>query len=100
MGAPMDGAKWMKQTEDKKMKAMLRRMVVVGAIALATGSQAAVLVSYDAAAAGAGNDPTAVVPPWTRFGTPMVNNGTFLLQDNTANNPTQDSGEYLSPLVP
>src|ERR1044071_7269265 len=76
-------------------------MIVVSVflLTLSTASQGTLLVEYDAVTAGAGNDPSAVVPAWTRFGTPMVNNGTFLSQDNTADNPTQGSGEYLSPSV-
>lgn len=58
---------------------------------------ATVRVSFDAATAGAGTDPTAVSPAWTRFGSPMNNNGAYLLQDNTGNDPTTESGEYLSP---
>src|ERR1041384_633996 len=83
------------------MKTMFRSMIVFGVFILAqlNTSQATLLVEYDAVTAGAGNDPTAVVPAWTRFGTPMVNNGAFLSQDNTADNPTQESGEYRSPSV-
>jgi hypothetical protein len=36
---------------------------------------------------------------WTRFGSPMTNNGTYLLQDNTSV-PGEQSGEYLSPSLP
>jgi hypothetical protein len=60
-------------------------------------ADAAVLVGFDAAAAGAGVTPAGV--GWTQFGSPMTNNGTFLLQDNTADDPATSSGEYLSPTV-
>jgi len=63
-------------------------------------SAAAVLAEFDAAAAGAGVDPTGVVPAWTLSGVPMVNSGAFLLQDNTADDPTTESGGYLSPALP
>jgi len=59
---------------------------------------AAVLVEYDAVAAGAGVQPDGV--GWTLSGVPMVNNGAFMLQDNTGNDPTTESGAYLSPNVP
>ena len=64
---------------------------------MAIPAMAAVRVEFDAATAGAGVDPTGVVPAWTLYGTAMTNNGSLLLQDNTADNPTQQSGEYLSP---
>lgn len=63
--------------------------------ALPVLSQAAVVMSYDAAAAGAGVTPSDV--GWTRYGTPMTNNGSYLLQNNTADDPDTSSGEYLSP---
>jgi hypothetical protein len=59
---------------------------------------AAVLVEFDAATAGVGVEPDD--QGWTLSGTPMVNNGAFLLQDNTANDPTTESGAYLSPGLP
>jgi MYXO-CTERM domain-containing protein len=67
---------------------------------ICTGSDAvgAQLVSYDAVAAGAGVTPAGV--GWSQFGTAMTNNGVFLLQDNTANDPLTESGEYLSTSVP
>ena len=68
--------------------------LVVG-VAGTQDAQAAVLVEFDAASAGAGVLPSDV--GWTGFGTAMVNNGTFLLQDNTGNDPDTESGEYLSP---
>jgi len=64
-------------------------------VAGAQDAQAAVLVEFDAATAGAGVVPSDV--GWTGFGTSMINNGTFLLQDNTGNDPDTESGEYLSP---
>ena len=64
---------------------------------VASAASGATLVKYDAAAAGAGVDPTGVSPAWTRFGVLMTNNGTALVQDNTADDPTTESGEYLSP---
>ena len=65
---------------------------------LASQSQAATkLLEFDAAAAGAGNTPTS--QGWTQFGSAMTNNGSFLLQDNTGVGGEQ-SGEYLSPLLP
>lgn len=71
----------------------------VCAVGLVMVSSAAgsVLVEFDAASAGAGVDPTGVTPAWTRYGTPMTNNGSYLLQDNTADDPATSSGEYLSP---
>jgi PEP-CTERM motif len=63
-------------------------------------ASAAILAEFDAAAAGAGVDPTGVSPAWTLSGVPMANNGGFLLQDNTANDPTTESGGYLSPALP
>jgi PEP-CTERM motif len=75
-------------------------LVPVLAATLGVGLQAdaALLLGFDAAAAGAGVTPAS--QGWSQFGTPMVNNGTFLLQDNTADDPTTSSGEYLSPTVP
>jgi PEP-CTERM motif-containing protein len=69
--------------------------MAVGLVGASQDVGAAVLVEFDAAAAGAGVDPAGV--GWTGFGTPMVNNGAFLLQDNTADDPATSSGEYLSP---
>jgi PEP-CTERM motif len=72
-------------------------------LAMAPGAydaSAAVLMEFDAAAAGAGVDPTGVVPAWSLAGVPMANNGAFMLQDNTANDPTTESGAYLSPTLP
>jgi hypothetical protein len=66
-------------------------------LVLASSAVGSALVQFDAATAGAGVDPTGVTPAWTRYGTPMTNNGTFLLQDNTADDPGTSSGEYLSP---
>ena len=70
------------------------------AATFAMGSQvdAAVLVGFDAAAAGTGVTPSDV--GWSQFGSPMTNNGTFLLQDNTGDDPATSSGEYLSPSAP
>lgn len=64
----------------------LNKAVLAGIITLLTGSaalQATVLVSYDAALAGAGNTPEDVVPAWQYFsnGPDMVNNGTYLEQN-------------------
>ncbi len=64
---------------------------------LAMPAAAAVRVEYNATIAGVGVDPTGVTPAWSLSGSAMSNNGFFLLQDNTADNPTQQSGEYLSP---
>ncbi|MEZ6193669.1 MAG: PEP-CTERM sorting domain-containing protein [Phycisphaerales bacterium] len=77
----------------------VRMLVPVLAAALGIGMQAdaAVLVGFDAAAAGAGVTPAG--QGWTQYGTPMVNNGSFLLQDNTGDDPATSSGEYLSPTV-
>jgi len=58
------------------------------------------LIEYDAVAAGAGVDPTGVVPAWTKYGTAMTNNGAVLVQNNTADDPITQSGEYLSPAIP
>jgi len=72
-------------------------IVPMVAATLVVGSQtdAAVLVGFDAASAGAGVTPSDV--GWSQFGTAMTNNGTFLLQDNTGDDPATSSGEYLSP---
>ena len=71
---------------------VLSGLALVGAAEMA---RAAVVVDYTAATSG-GLSPDAV--GWTRYGTPMVHNGSYLLQDNTANDPNSDqSGEYLSP---
>jgi len=70
----------------------------VGSVCTGVDAAGAPLVSYDAVAAGAGVTPA--TEGWGQFGVPMVNNGTFLLQDNTANDPDTESGEYLSPSVP
>ena len=67
--------------------------------ALVSTATATTLVEFDAAAAGAGVDPTGVSPAWTRSssdGLGMVNNGSYLLQDDTAN-PGEQYREYLSP---
>lgn len=71
----------------------------VGLIVLSAGSASAanLLLNYDAAAAGAGVTPQG--QGWTQYGTPMVNNGSYLLQDNTGVAGPQ-SGEYLSPTLP
>jgi PEP-CTERM motif len=72
-------------------------MCSVGALAMclgATTSMGAVVAEFDAAAAGAGVDPTGVVPAWTKGGLAFVNDGTVLLQ-----NTGQSFGEYDSPLV-
>lgn len=73
---------------------------VLAALAVVAGvqrSEANVLVSFDAASAGAGVTPTGVDPAWTFSGGgnhQMVNNGSYLLQGN----PTPGSyGEYVSP---
>ncbi len=77
---------------------MLRWFWVLGPVlALGGPAVAAIRVEYDAASAGPGQDPSAVSPPWTRYGTPMTHNGVYLLQDNTADDPVTQSGEYLSP---
>ncbi len=75
-------------------------VVPMMAATLVVGSQAdaAVLVGFDAASAGAGVTPSDV--GWSQFGTAMANNGTFLLQDNTGDDPATSSGEYLSPSAP
>jgi len=73
-------------------------IVAAGAIlGAAYMTEAAVVVEYDAATAGAGVEPNEVSPAWTGGGTAMTNNGTFLLQDNTANDPSTQSGDYTSP---
>ena len=61
-------------------------------------TQAAVVMSYDAVAAGVGVTPLDV--GWTKYGTAMTNNGAYLLQDNTGDDPVTSSGEYLSPSTP
>lgn len=78
------------------MRQCTRAFLALGIAAVIPAlSQAAVVMSYDAAAAGAGVTPSDV--GWTRYGTPMTNNGSFLLQNNTADDPDTSSGEYLSP---
>jgi hypothetical protein len=68
-----------------------------GLATMSTTVRATTLLEFDSATAGAGVTPSDV--GWTRFGTPMTNNGTYLLQDNTAV-PGEQSGEYLSPPLP
>ncbi len=75
----------------------LSTWVLVGTLGVGIQADAALLVGFDAAAAGAGVTPAS--QGWSQFGTPMVNNGAFLLQDNTADDPATSSGEYLSPTV-
>jgi hypothetical protein len=86
------------------MKKLATLLCVVAVVAMWTGAgvaRAGIVVEYDAVAAGAGNEPQDVVPPWTKYGVGnMVNNGTYLLQDWTADDPTTQSGEYDSPAVP
>jgi hypothetical protein len=72
--------------------------LVAGLVCSAQHTDAAVLLEFDAAAAGAGVGPDSL--GWTKYGTAMVNNGAFLLQDNTSNDPDTESGEYLSPSLP
>jgi len=81
---------------------LLSRVVLTAAVAAVFGSFAhsAIVREFDASSAGAGVDPSGVTPAWTRFGTPMTNTGSFLLQDNTADDPATSSGEYLAPPVP
>jgi hypothetical protein len=62
-------------------------------------SGATKLLEFDAAIAGAGNEPPDFDPNWGLSGIPMVNTGEFLLQDNTANSEAE-YGEYLSPFLP
>lgn len=78
----------------------MRRLGLVACIAgiLVASAQAGVVVSFDAAAAGAGTGPDAL--GWTRSGVPMTNNGTALIQDNTGDDPVTQSGEYRSPATP
>jgi uncharacterized lipoprotein YddW (UPF0748 family) len=71
-------------------------MVWIGASATC-GAAPIKLLEFDAALAGAGNTPAS--QGWTQYGTAMPNNGSFLLQDNTAVD-GQQSGEYLSPTLP
>lgn len=71
-------------------------LVLLSCVAQTAMLQAAPLVSFDAALAGAGITPTGVVPAWTFSGggnPQMVNNGSFLLQ----NNDPGGYGEYYSP---
>lgn len=71
--------------------------ILTAAILLPLGSASAtILREFDAATAGAGVTPTA--QGWSGSGG-MVNNGAYLLQDNTGV-PGAQSGEYLSPSVP
>jgi PEP-CTERM motif len=72
-------------------------MCSIGALAMclsATTSWGAIVAEFDAVTAGAGVDPTGVVPAWTKGGQAFVNDGTVLLQ-----NTGQFFGEYDSPLV-
>lgn len=75
-------------------------LVLAGALSVtltqSSNAAAVKLLEYDAVAAGAGVTPSD--QGWTRFGTPMVNTGAFLLQDNTGVAGEQ-SGEYLSPTL-
>ncbi len=84
----------------QKVMKMLRQSGFYTALILsvcihAHKTEAAVLVGFDAAAAGAGVEPDEL--GWTGYGTAMANNGAFLLQDNTGDDPDTQSGEYLSP---
>ena len=63
-------------------------------VGIASSAGAAVLVSYDASS---GLAPDGVVPAWQKFGSPMNVSGGVLHQDNTADDPVTESGEYLSP---
>jgi len=81
----------------------LRRLLISGLVLLALSNAPAAaatkLLEYDAAIAGAGNEPPDFDPNWAGSGLPMVNTGAFLLQDNTANT-EQEYGEYYSPFLP
>ncbi len=83
----------------KKSNRIVCGFIVVIALGVIAPARAAVLVEYDAATENP-DRPNEVTPAWTKFGTDMTHSGTYLLQDNTANDPTQDSGEYLSPSAP
>jgi hypothetical protein len=63
----------------------------------AAQSRATMLTEYDAST---GLTPDALPNPWTRYGVPMINVGGTLIQDNTFDDPTTESGEYLSPNLP
>lgn len=73
-------------------------LILVGSNAR-SAEAATKLLEYDAAIAGAGNEPPDFDPNWAGSGLPMVNTGAFLLQDNTASI-EQEYGEYYSPFLP
>jgi len=60
----------------------------------------ATVLEYDAVAAGGLAPDELAFDAWTRFGTPMQHTGSFLLQDNTFDDPITQSGEYRSPATP
>ncbi|MCC7349550.1 MAG: PEP-CTERM sorting domain-containing protein [Phycisphaerales bacterium] len=62
-----------------------------------TPAHSAVVISYDAATAGSGNEPDDVAPAWSRDGASSFwsNNGTYLDQ----NVPASTAGSYTSPKV-
>ncbi len=64
-------------------------------LGLGLQANAAVVIEFDAAAAGAGNEPVDVVPAWTHGGKVMPNNGSFLEMNNAGN----EFSEYTSAAV-
>lgn len=72
--------------------------VALGMVGLvSTPAQSAVVISYDAATAGSGVEPTDVSPAWSRDGASSfwTNNGAYLEQ----NVPASTSSSYTSPQV-
>jgi len=77
-------------------RALTTLSLLLASVLCCSPASAVLLLNFDAASAGAGVTPSD--QGWTRFGTPMVNTGAFLLQDNTGVS-GQQSGEYLSPTL-
>lgn len=75
---------------------MKNALFVIVLLLLCASANAAMVVGYDASAVS--GDPTAI--GWTRYGIPMTDMGNYLLQDNTADEPVAESGEYLAPATP
>ncbi len=78
-----------------KMRNAIGSVAIVATLSLTYPASGGVVVNYDASS---GLTPEAT--GWTRYGTPMINGGTVLLQDNTGDDPVTQSGEYLSPPTP
>src|SRR5512137_2161496 len=94
-GSPRGGA-----DVNGKCKTILSLTAATICLSLQHAAQADVVVQYDAVAAEGLAPDELATNPWTRYGTPMQHTGSFLLQDNTFDDPITQSGEYLSPATP